>query len=396
MKKKLSLIAIVGAAAGAAQAQSSITIYGRLETAVTVNDTVAKTPATTAAAAGATGSRIGMDTGILAGSRIGFRGVEDLGGGMKALFNLENGMNPDTGTMGQGGLLFGRRASVGLSGSLGTINFGRFWERGGEGFAFYNSLLDFGVLILNVHNNCQDRSVGCYRVNNGIRYDSPNFNGFTGSVTLGLGEQAGNQTAGRTLAVTGEYSTAPFGIGITYFEGRLGATPSDTAQPAQGALAGAPGDVALRSTSLGARYLIGPAKLYGSYTRTRQPLAVASPVASFAAAPTFLPTGTAFTAAGSNNSRTDVLDIGINYRLASPVTLVASAQHERIEFVGARDGKVSQINAGAQYHLSKRSFLYGIMSAQRASDTYAPGIIGGAPGRDKGQRVLTLGVVHLF
>jgi len=65
-----------------------------------------------------------MDTAVAQGSRIGFKGVEDLGGGLTALFTIENGFNADTGQAAQGGLLFGRTAIVGLSGSKGTVYLG--------------------------------------------------------------------------------------------------------------------------------------------------------------------------------------------------------------------------------------------------------------------------------
>jgi predicted porin len=396
MKKTSFSLALLGVLAGGAQAQSNVTVYGRIDTGLTYNDTVASSPAGSTNAAGTSGKRVGMDTSILAGSRFGFRGVEDLGGGLATVFNLEAGISPDTGASAQGGVLFGRRASVGISGALGTINVGRFWERGGEGFLLYNAILDFGALAFNIHDNCQDTSAGCYRMINAIRYDTPNVAGFTGSATLGLGEQAGSSSAGRSGSLTGEYSNGPFGAGITYFEGRLGSTPSASGQAAQGALAGAPGDIALKSWTLGARYVAGPARFYGSFSRTKQPLAIASAINSFSASPTFLPTASAFASAGSNNDKTDVLDIGMSYRLNGFVTLITAVEDERVHFVGASGGKARQYNIGAQYTLSKRSVLYAMLSSQRASGMYLPGIIGGAPGRNKTQNVFALGIDHTF
>jgi len=66
--------------------------------------------------------RVGAAT---APSRLGFRGSEDLGGGLKALFTMESGMSVDTGTLSQGSRIFGRQAFVGLSGPYGALTFGR-------------------------------------------------------------------------------------------------------------------------------------------------------------------------------------------------------------------------------------------------------------------------------
>ncbi|GGX93732.1 membrane protein [Pseudoduganella dura] len=103
-------------AAGAAQAQSNVTIYGIIDGAVAhVDNTNANGDSVT---------KMPSLTGSFP-SRIGFRGTEDLGGGLSAVFTLESGFGPDTGAMGQGNRLFGRQASVGLKGKWGTLTLGR-------------------------------------------------------------------------------------------------------------------------------------------------------------------------------------------------------------------------------------------------------------------------------
>ena len=97
MKKSLLALAVLGAFAGAAQAQSSVTIYGIVDTGITYTSKVGSVAGTPAATA--TGSRFGLNSDILQGSRIGFKGVEDLGGGLSAVFNLETGFQNDTGAM---------------------------------------------------------------------------------------------------------------------------------------------------------------------------------------------------------------------------------------------------------------------------------------------------------
>ena len=69
-----------------------------------------------------------MASGVMQGSRFGLRGTEDLGGGLKAIFTLENGFDVNSGKLGQGGLMFGRQAYVGLSSQYGTVTLGRQYD----------------------------------------------------------------------------------------------------------------------------------------------------------------------------------------------------------------------------------------------------------------------------
>lgn len=110
MKKSLIALSVLAAVAGTAQAQSSVTIYGVVDMALQHQNT--GDPA---------GSTLGLDSGIQSGSRLGFKGSEDLGGGLKANFQLEMGINADTGSSAQGGRAFGRQAFVGLSGNFGAV-----------------------------------------------------------------------------------------------------------------------------------------------------------------------------------------------------------------------------------------------------------------------------------
>ena len=103
MKKSLIALAALATVATAAQAQSSVAVYGLLDAGVSSNFTANSSGQTLTAAA----------NGILATSRLGFRGTEDLGGGLKANFNLESGLNPMTGAQSRSNSFFDRRAIVG-------------------------------------------------------------------------------------------------------------------------------------------------------------------------------------------------------------------------------------------------------------------------------------------
>ncbi|WP_240655869.1 porin, partial [Paraburkholderia phosphatilytica] len=109
-------LALLGAA-GAAHAQSSVTLYGVLDNSIQYVSNVGGH------------SLWNMAAGNLQGNRFGLKGTEDLGGGLKAIFQLENGFNPNTGSLGQGGRMFGRQAYVGLSGDQwGTVTLGRQYD----------------------------------------------------------------------------------------------------------------------------------------------------------------------------------------------------------------------------------------------------------------------------
>ena len=113
MKKSLLALAALGTFAGVAHAQSSVTLYGIVDAGFAYNNN--------------SGGHKLYETsaGNLQGDRWGLRGTEDLGGGLKALFVLENGFNAFSGKLGQGGDEFGRQAYVGLSSQFGTVTLGQ-------------------------------------------------------------------------------------------------------------------------------------------------------------------------------------------------------------------------------------------------------------------------------
>ena len=157
MKKSLVALAVL-AASGAAMAQSSVTLYGKVDI-------------------GAARS-IASDVNEIkqaSGSRFGFRGTEDLGGGLKANFTLEHRFNPDTGAVGNTSSFFTGRSIVGLSGGFGSINIGRdysaaFWTAlGGDVFGYDGVAANGGVA---------GAGAQTVRFDNVISYASPKMSGF--------------------------------------------------------------------------------------------------------------------------------------------------------------------------------------------------------------------------
>jgi len=183
-----SLMALAGlAAAGAAQAQS-VTVYGMVDAGVESVSNVAT--------AGGRLNRMPSNTGILP-SRVGFRGTEDLGGGLSALYTLEMGFAPDTGASGQGGRLFGRESTVGLGGAWGKVTLGRQWTM------LFNSLLDADIVGPAVYGlGSLDSYIPNSRIDNSIAYKGK-FDNLTLGATYSLGRDtvnAGPSPAGANCA----------------------------------------------------------------------------------------------------------------------------------------------------------------------------------------------------
>ena len=396
MKKSLLALAVLGAFAGAAQAQSSVTIYGIVDTGVTYTSKAVN------AAGNGTGSKFEVKSGVIQGSRLGFKGVEDLGGGLSAVFNLESGFNNDTGAQSVSGNLFNRKSVVGLAGGFGTVLLGRQTDFA-DTISAYTSVADFGGFTNGVGHNL-DRLQGI-RTQNSISYTTANLNGFTGNLLYGFGEQAGQTSAGQAFGLGAKYENGPLALGAAYYQSKVGATPSDAALGNLTAPNNAIGSTAIKSFNLVASYQFGPARVYGNWSRVKQPNAVAT------AAPTTLVSGAqtagtvttftqAFAIGGINNDKTDIFELGTAYSLSPSLKLLAAVDHSRINFVnaGAPKGKLTQISLGADYNLSKRTDLYALVANLRASDTINPGVIGtgNSTGNDNSQTAVAVGIRHKF
>jgi len=194
MKSKKKLIAalpLLPLLALSAAASAQVTIYGILDIGPTyVTNQGGK-------------SNVRMDAGTLQQSRIGFRGTEDLGGGYSAFFNLENGFNLDDGSMATANNLFSRDSRVGLKGPFGSISAGRQSNATVDAIAPYAaSMLAYGPSYLATHPGDHDRVLNI-PTDNSLKYTTPNFAGFTGIVSYGFGEVAGDtkQNSSRNAGV---------------------------------------------------------------------------------------------------------------------------------------------------------------------------------------------------
>lgn len=221
MKKSLIALSILAAVAGTAQAQSSVTIYGVLDMALQNENN-----------GGAAGSKTALDSGIQSGSRLGFKGTEDLGGGLKANFKLEMGVNADTGASSQGGLAFGRQAYVGLSGDFGSVNFGRQYA---PIFIAVDTIDPFDAGIISGQAGAGTSTSGIlglfntpFRTNNTVNYTTNNLSGFTGSLAYSFGEVAGDTSKGRQIGLSGTYAGGPLVVTGAYHRANDATTSNAT------------------------------------------------------------------------------------------------------------------------------------------------------------------------
>jgi predicted porin len=217
MKKAAAIALAAGLGAGGAQAQSQVTVYGIVD--------VALAHMNNADAAGHGVTREPSLTGSLP-SRIGFRGSEDLGGGLSTVFVLESGFNPDVGTQGQGGRLFGRQAWVGLRGRWGTLQLGRIlnmtYLATMKSDVLGPNLFSINSIDLYLPNARSDNAIGYLGTFDGVTVGATWSFGRDGSAAGGpsatgcAGEVAGNAVACRQYTALLGYDRQAYGVTATY------------------------------------------------------------------------------------------------------------------------------------------------------------------------------------
>jgi predicted porin len=201
MRKTIRLLATASAFAAAAPtfAQSTVTLYGLADGVVRVTDF----------RRAGMGSLVAVDSGHRNATRWGLRGAEDLGGGLRAIFQLEQGVSLDSGQLGQGGRAFGRQAYVGLDGSFGTLAFGRISSFHGGAFDMFGEIDPFfsGFGILGYQSTFAEG--GGLRTDNALMYRTPRAGGFQAGLLHSLhadgAEPAGSGTRTRFTTAGATY-----------------------------------------------------------------------------------------------------------------------------------------------------------------------------------------------
>jgi predicted porin len=241
MKKTMIALAAFGAMAGAVHAQSSVTLYGL------VDMYVSQSSQKSTSAAGTTSiKRSGLESGGLSGSRWGVRGAEDLGGGLKATFQLESGIAADTGVS----TGFNRTSKVGLAGGFGSIEMGRQYTR------VFNLMDTYDAQGTSMFSATNAYFVGMgdlVRWNNSLVYTAPAMGGFNLSAQYAFGENAAaGVSAGHALGLAAGYEAGPVSV-----QGAYQATEANGAAPTN------------KVTALGASYDFSVVKLLGQVIKQK-------------------------------------------------------------------------------------------------------------------------------
>lgn len=354
MKKTLIAMAALGAMAGVAHAQSSVTLYGLVD--AYIGQTSRQVDSTIVASRVAKLKQNVVNGSGQNNSRWGLRGTEDLGGGMKALFVLEGGFQPDTGAFAtisnQGGGLFGRQAWVGLSSGFGTVGLGRQYPayddlRGATNMIYDSNFATTAAVWGTGVQDYQNRS------SNSIKYTSPDFAGFSGAVTYGLGENKTATTdAENVAAVHIKYANGPLLVGFAHQREKQVASTAGSLFGAGAAVGVAAGPAAFNATRkynlLGASYDFGVAKLTAQYNQAKgETSATTSAKDKEFNVGVSVPFGAAALAAGYSRSKSDAA--GNNNRGTGVSLLGTYALSKRTNlYTGFLVTKVESANAATE------------------------------------------------
>ena len=336
MQGKLLAVALLASLPLAASAQSSVTVYGMMDAAIAKEDTGA-----------AGGKRTVVNSGNQSSSRLGFKGTEDIGNGLKAVFNIEAGVALDTGA--SDAALFGRRAVVGLAGDFGSIMVGREYtpiadvakETDVFGQGFYGSNLNaFGAGRLT------------RRISNSVNYKSNSMSGFKVGAAYSAGETSSGPS-GTLKGIMADYNGGGFYVGVGYHTFERLTTGND------------------KELIVGAGFKTGAFEVKGNYMEAD-------------------PTGA--------NNKFEQINVGAAYTMDAH-KFFANYQTDKLE-TGA---KAHGLAVAYQYSLSKRTNVYasysmlrnnatGLFGMNSASTNVTPPAT--APGADP--KALALGIRHAF
>lgn len=397
MLKYLPLTLALTTLAHQAQAQQQIDIYGVVDLGVVYNSDFGG------------GSVTRLNSGNLSGSRVGFKGNEDLGGGLSAHFVLENGFAADTGALQQGGRLFGRQAFVGLkSKEFGTLNLGRQYPVFALPIGSDTAALRYGTNIM-VHPLDLDFLAGTMRVNNAVTYESPLYGGFQYRLQYALGEQPGDSSNNRAWSLGASYARDGLraNAGFTRLDQPAAASNQNGAvsldyqsvlplwiRRIDGASVGLPGSTSAavaigeqQTAAVSAVYDIGKWSVGGVVSRTEF-------------------SGLAISGArnvglnGSNSQmRQRVLELNLAYKLSASSLIGGMLSHTSATLTtpGYRSEPAwRHVGVAYDYILSKRTDIYTALAYQKADGRNNVAVMGQAPATGDHQFSAIVGVRHRF
>ncbi len=382
MKKSLLALAVMGAfAGGVAHAADSVQLYGVLDMGVERVDN-------------GTNSQTGLADGMGATSRIGVKGNEDLGGGLKAMFQAEFGF---AGGASQNSGLNGRDTYVGLNGGFGTVLMGRIstltdgtvsaYDAFGNGnLGGIGVLGNWGVKVNGVNNSSGNFNAydPLSRNNTTLAYVSPNFGGFTAGAAYvfanGVYGANNNNKTGAAINLMAKYANGPISVGGAYLAAD---TPT--------------GKDAIKHFILGGSYDLGVVKLFGEYLQNKVYLANIG-LTNFGFSPSPSAGFESGALAHTNGTKYTAWSLGASAPIG-PGSLRVSYGQGKWNDISA--SKAQQFSLGYTYALSKRTSLYAVYQGIRNDDNAAAQVnglgvkpSGAAYGKD--QSAIGLGITHKF
>lgn len=350
MKKSLVALAVLGAFTSIASAQSSVTLYGRIDQAVVLQDPGSRTSATTGGKNGKALTK--LQEGILGGSRLGFRGVEDLGDGLKAFFQLEAGVAPDSGSAGgsttlnsSGSSFFNRGAYVGLNhAAYGEIRVGRQETLTRENAVKINDISGDSQFALTESLETSTDAVGKgsrplfqnfgTRVDNAIRYTTPSFGGLQASAIIGLSERtvsSGNKAANyRGVGLV--YTAGPLALDVLYEDLSKGEAGNGSYN---------------NTTTVGGSYDFGLVKVAAAYQHTNN-------------------LGSQLPSAVLTGNDVDAWNIGVALPI-NAFTVKAQYTGSSLDRTAGSTLEQAKYGASVQYAFSKRTTVY-LSATERGGD----------------------------
>lgn len=324
-KKILFIMAMSGIYCGQASAQSSVTLYGRVDAEVNyqTNQDTGRVDANGVAITGSQWSAPGNTWGT---SYLGFKGTEDLGGGLKANFNLESGFATGKGVVNGGTALWNRRALVGLSGGFGALKLGRDLTLPSD---VVWSLDPTGQQALGTATLAKGRNWP--QTSNQIQYITPKFDGFSAIGVYGFGEAAGSMKSSSSNGIALSYNKNGVELKVMY----------DVAYDPSGQLSSL--FQYSKEWTAGGTLTLDNWKLFAGYQTQLAPDMVAS---------------------YGNPDKANQFWLGANYQLSPALKLIAAAYHTDLN---QNTGEAGLYMLGANYSLSKQTILFASVGTLRNS-----------------------------
>ena len=343
MKKSVVTLAMLCTFAGVTSAESSVTVYGNIDVGIVYEDGSVAAPL---------GEKtLKVTSGVAKSSRLGFRGVEDLGGGLKASFTLETGYCADGATdadpyCGADNQFMSRKAFVALDGGFGSVQLGR---QDSASYSHQKAVDPFGNGLAGRMGNL---FAAQKRLNNAIAYSLPSMGGFNATLAYAAGEKPGDTSASRLIDTAVSYTQGPFYVGLGY----------DKSYDSSG-------NAKVKIANIGATYDFGMAKGYLSYQTTKDDQ----------------PSGT--------KDENDIL-VGVSVPLGQGKLMASHIQHSDERNVPAPQD-AHQTGIGYIYSMSKRTQLY-TSYAKVSNDNGGTKKVGNDSESGSGDKAFNLGVLHSF